>query len=251
MTALTTPVSPVGVAQPGSSAHAAVRHPRSVQTPDPSDPTAQDPAQDPADDPAERMARWLGGLVDYLSDEGMLRLERDEQGRARWVDPATGDVLDAVRLGDLERQLRQHGEDPAHAVPVPLVQAAHLARVRRRLLDSEWCTYETLAERRGASVEATRFAVTRAVNEHRLLAVPTELALLVPSFQLDGRGEPRADLAPLLEPLLAAGTDPWRVWGWLTQPAALLGGQVPAEAAADPETAQVAAHAARRLAAAG
>ena len=51
MTALTTPVSPVGVAQPGSSAHAAVRHPRSVQTPDPSDPTAQDPAQDPADDP--------------------------------------------------------------------------------------------------------------------------------------------------------------------------------------------------------
>ncbi len=252
MTALTTPASPVGVAPPGSSAHAAVRHPGSVQTPDPSDPS--DPtAQDPADDPAERMARWLGGLglVDYLSDEGMLRLERDEQGRARWVDPATGDVLDAVRLGDLERQLRQHGEDPAHAVPVPLVQAAHLARVRRRLLDSEWCTYETLAERRGASVEATRFAVTRAVNEHRLLAVPTELALLVPSFQLDGRGEPRADLAPLLEPLLAAGTDPWRVWGWLTQPAALLGGQVPAEAAADPETAQVAAHAARRLAAAG
>ena len=44
---------------------------------------------------------------------------------------------------------------------------------------------------------------------------------------------------------------PWRGWGWVTQPAALLGGQVPAEAAADPETAQVAAHAARRLAAAG
>ena len=104
---------------------------------------------------------------------------------------------------------------------------------------------------RGASVEATRFAVTRAVNEHRLLAVPTELALLVPAFQLDDAGEPRADLAPLIEPLLAAGTDPWRVWGWLTQPAALLGGQVPAEAAADPETAEVAAHAARRLAAAG
>ncbi len=68
----------------------------------------------------------------------------------------------------------------------------------------------------------------------------------------ESRRLPRwSEIAPLLEPLLAAGTDPWRVWGWLTQPAALLGGQVPAEAAADPETAQVAAHAARRLAAAG
>ena len=253
MTVLTTPGSPVRVAlareAPGSCPARAVRHPGAVHTPDPS----VDPAGDPAGDPAERMAQWLGslGLVDYLAEAGMLRLERDDDGRARWVDPATGDVLDAVRLGDLERQLRQHGEEPAHAVPVPLVQAAHLARVRRRLLDSEWCTYETLAERRGASVEATRFAVTRAVNEHRLLAVPTELALLVPAFQLDDAGEPRADLAPLVEPLLAAGTDPWRVWGWLTQPAALLGGQVPAEAAADPETAEVAAHAARRLAAAG
>ena len=244
MTVLTTPASPVRVARareaPGSCPAGAVRHPGAVDTHDPS----VDPAGDPAADPAERMAQWLGslGLVDYLAEAGMLRLERDDDGRARWVDPATGDVLDAVRLGDLERQLRQHGEEPAHAVPVPLVQAAHLARVRRRLLDSEWCTYETLAERRGASVEATRFAVTRAVNEHRLLAVPTELALLVPAFQLDDAGEPRADLAPLVEPLLAAGTDPWRVWGWLTQPAALLGG---------PETAEVAAHAARRLAAAG
>ena len=159
---------------------------------------------------AERLASWLGalGLVDYLSEAAMLRLERDEDGRARWVDPATGQVLTEQRLEELERQLRQQGEEPAHAVPVPLVQAAHLARVRRRLLDSEWCTYETLAERRGASVEATRFAVTRAVNEHRLLAVPTELALLVPAFQLDDAGEPRADLAPLIEPLLAAGTDP-------------------------------------------
>ncbi len=253
MTVLTTPASPVRVARdreaPGSCPAGAVRHPGAVDTPDPS----VDPTADPAGDPAERMAQWLGslGLVDYLAEAGMLRLERGDDGRARWVDPATGDVLDAARLGDLERQLRQHGEEPVHAVPVPLVQAAHLARVRRRLLDSEWCTYETLAERRSASVEATRFAVTRAVNEHRLLAVPTELALLVPAFQLDDAGEPRVDLAPLIEPLLAAGTDPWRVWGWLTQPAALLGGQVPAEAAADPESAAIAAHAARRLAAAG
>ena len=39
----------------------------------------------------------------------------------------------------------------------------------------------------------------------------------------------------MLEPLLAAGVDPWRAWIWLTSPAALLGGAVPHEAARDPE----------------
>ena len=36
--------------------------------------------------------------------------------------------------------------------------------------------------------------------------------------------------------------------GWLTQPAALLGGQVPHEAAQDPEEAAIVRHAAVRLA---
>lgn len=199
---------------------------------------------------AERLATWLGslGLVDYLAEAGMLRLERDEAGRARWVDPATRQVLTETRLDELEAQLRAHGDEPEHAVPVALVQARHLARVRRTLLDSEWFTYETLAERRGESVESTRFAVTRALNEHRLLGVPTDLALLVPAFQLDEAASTRPELLPLLEPLLSSRTDPWRVWGWLTHPAALLGGLVPADAAADPDTAEDAAAAARALA---
>ena len=70
----------------------------------------------------------------------------------------------------------------------------------------------------------------------------------MPAFQLTADGEPRPDLAPVLEPLLAARMDPWRAWAWLTQPAALLGGQVPERAAADPETADLAAVAAARLA---
>lgn len=203
-----------------------------------------------ADDTAERLATWLGGLglVEHLAESGMLRLERDDTGRARWLDARSGEELDADRLAQVEALFRAHGDDPTHGVPVPLVQAAHLARVRRELLDSDWLTYETLAERRGESTDATRFAVTRAVNEHRLLAVPTDLALLVPAFQLDDAGAVRPELLPLLEPLLAAGTDPWRVWGWLTRPAALLGGEVPARAAADPETAPDAAAAARALA---
>lgn len=206
---------------------------------------------DARDSTAERLAQWLGelGLVEHLEQSGMLRLERDASGRARWLDAGSGEWLDADRLAQVEALFRAHGDDPAHGVPVPLVQAAHLARVRRELLDSAWLTYDSLAELRGASVEATRFAVTRAINEHRLLAVPTDLALLVPAFQLDETGSTRPELLPLLEPLLAAGTDPWRVWGWLTRPAALLGGLVPAEAAADPETAEDAAVAAAALAA--
>lgn len=203
------------------------------------------------DSTGERLAAWLGslGLLDYLADAGILVLTRDAEGRPVWTDPGTGDRLDEVRLGDLERQLRQQGDDPRHGVPVPLVQAAHLARVRRDLLDSDWYTYESLADLRGTSVDATRFAVTRAAAEHRLLVVETELAMLVPAFQLTDAGDPRPELAPLLEPLLAARTDPWRTWGWLVQPAALLGGEVPARAALDPDLAPSAAHAARRMAA--
>lgn len=209
-----------------------------------------DPAgSDGAAGTAERLATWLAslGLVEHLAESGMLRLERDASGAARWVDIGSGEELDEDRLLQVERLLRSHGEEPQHAVPVPLVQAAHLARVRRELLDSEWFTYDTLAEVRGASVEATRFAVTRAIAEHRLLGVPTELALLVPAFQLDAAGEPRPELAGLLSPLLAGGVDPWRVWGWLTRPAALLGGLVPLDAACDPASAGDAVAAAEAL----
>ncbi len=52
----------------------------------------------------------------------------------------------------------------------------------------------------------------------------------------------------MLEPLLVASIDPWRVWAWLTTPAGLLGGQVPHEAARDPEEAPLVRHAAVRLA---
>ena len=52
----------------------------------------------------------------------------------------------------------------------------------------------------------------------------------------------------MLEPLLAAGVDPWRAWIWLTTPAALLGGAVPHEAARDPEELPIVQHAAVALA---
>ncbi len=185
---------------------------------------------------ADRLARWLGelGLVEYLEEAGLLRLMRGHDGAAHWSRPATGEPMGEGELADLERQLRSHGEDPAHGVPVALLQAARLARVRRTLLDSAWFTYDSLADARGATEQATRFAVTRAVNERRLLAVPTDLATLIPAFQLDAAAEPRADLADVLDPLLAHRADPWRIWGWLTQPAGLLSGEIPEQVAADP-----------------
>jgi hypothetical protein len=198
----------------------------------------------------ERLASWLEGLdlAAHLAAAGLPTFERDEQGRAAWRDPATGGPMTLDRLEELDRVLHSEGSEPEHAVPVALVLIARQVRLRDQLLATRWFTYETLAELRGASLEATRFAVHKAAQTHRLLVVATEERTLVPAFQLTAEGEARPDLVAVLEPLLAARMDPWRVWAWLTQPAALLGGQVPEQAAADPATADLAAHAAVRLA---
>lgn len=198
----------------------------------------------------EQLASWLDelGLTQHLSAAGLPTLERDAQGRAAWTDPRSGEPLSTDQLEQLDRLLRNEGSDPRHAVPVSLVQIARQARLRNELLAGEWFTYETLAVVRGASVDATRFAVHKAAATHRLLVVvdPAGRAL-VPAFQLTAEGEVRPDLGPTLEPLLAAGMDPWRAWVWLTQPAALLGGLVPERAASDPATADLVLHAAVRL----
>lgn len=215
------------------------------------------PAEDPHDastpgseDLGERLAAWLEelDLVPHLSAAGLPTFRRDDEGRARWIDPGTRLPLSGDQLRQLDRLLHSEGSEPEHAVPVPLLLIARQARLRAELLASPWFTYETLAERRGTSLESTRFAVHKAANEHRLLVVAAEERRLVPAFQLDGGGEVRAELLPVLEPLLAAGMDPWRVWAWLTQPAALLGGEVPERVAARPEDTGLAAYAAARLA---
>lgn len=193
-------------------------------------------------DDGERLARWLEdlGLAGHLAEAGLPTFTRDAAGRAVWSDPD--------RLDELDRLLHSVGSEPEHAVPVGLVVIARQARLRTELLATPWFTYDTLAAVRGASVDATRYAVHKAAQGHRLLVVPVEERVVVPAFQLTAAGEPRPDLAPVLEPLLAAGMDPWRAWAWLTQPAALTLGQVPERAAADPETADLVRHAAVRLA---
>ena len=198
----------------------------------------------------ERLAAWVEELelVPHLAEAGLPTMARDDDARAVWTDPLTGRPLTLEQLQDVDRLLRSEGSEPEHAVPVSLVLLKRHARLRVELLASPWFTYETLAEVRGASVEATRFAVHKAASTHRLLVVPADELRLVPAFQLTAEGELRPDIAPLLEPLLAARMDPWRAWAWLTQPAALLSGLVPERAAADPGTAGLAVHAAVRLA---
>lgn len=215
-----------------------------------------EPPSDGTDPLSERLATWIEslGLAEHLAAAGLPTFTRvgdddeSENRPARWTDPVTGLPLDADQLHQLDRLLHSEGSEPEHAVPVPLLLIARQARVRQELLADSWLTYDTLAAVRGASVNATRFAVHKAQESHRLLVVPTESGTVVPGFQLTDAGELRPELAPVLQPLLAAGMDPWRVWAWLTRPAGLLGGQVPEQLAADPAEADLVRHAAARLA---
>ena len=173
---------------------------------------------------------------------------RDGPGRAVWTDPGTRQPLSGDQLEQLDRLLHSEGSEPEHAVPVPLLVIARQARLRSELLASPWHTYETLASVaappwRPPGSRCTRPATSTGCSSWR----PTRARWCRPSSST-ARGEVRAELLPVLEPLLAAGMDPWRVWAWLTQPAALLSGQVPERAAADPEDAEVVVHAAVRLA---
>lgn len=184
----------------------------------------------------DRLAEWLEGLglADQLGAAGLPTFTRDAAGHAVWTD--------SDRLAELERVLRSVGDEPAHAVPVGLVVLARQARLRTQLLATMWHTYESLAELRGTSVDATRFAVHKGASEHRLLVVPVEERAVVPAFQLGTDGELRPELAPVLRPLLAARMDPWRAWAWLTQPAALTLGEPPERAAmSDPALVRTAA----------
>lgn len=200
--------------------------------------------------PGPRLAAWLEqlGLADQLGPAGLPTFERDLGGAVRWRDPGTGAPLTPDQVADLDRVLHQDGDEPAHAVPLALVQLRRRAQVRAALLASPWHTYASLAEVRGGSENAARFAVHKAAERNALLVVAHDGATIVPAFQLTDDGELRDELAPVLEPLLAARMDPWQVWAWLTQPAGLLGGQVPHEAARDPEEAAIVRHAAVRLA---
>ncbi|GAA1476809.1 hypothetical protein GCM10009623_12550 [Nocardioides aestuarii] len=197
-----------------------------------------------------RLAAWLEdlGLAGQLEAAGLPTYVRRADGSVTWTEPGSDAPVSCERLEQLDALLHAEGDDPSHAVPVGLVALRRQARVRAALLDGGWLSYAGVGERRGVSENAARFAVHRAHERHALLLVQDEGRTLVPVFQLDENGEVRPELLAVLEPLLAAGTDPWLVWSWLTTPAALLGGAVPHEAARDADERPLVEHAAVRLA---
>ncbi len=199
---------------------------------------------------AERLAAWLEelGLAGQLEAAGLPSFVRRDDGSVLWTEPGGDTPVSAERLAQLDDLLHSEGDDPAHAVPVGLVALRRQAAVRRALLDGGWLSYAEVGARRGVSEDAARFAVHRAAQRHALLLVQHEGRTLVPAFQLDAAGEVRTELLGVLEPLLAAGSDPWFVWTWLTTPAGLLGGLVPHEAARDVSELPLVQHAAVRLA---
>ena len=203
----------------------------------------------PGDDLAGRLAAWLEGLglADQLAAAGLPTYERDTDGVVQWRE-RTGEPLGPDRLAELDRMLRSEGDDPSHAVPIGLVRLRRESRVRADLLAGGWRSYAEVGLMRGVSENAARFALHKAGEPRTVLLVQHEGVTLVPAFQLDDRGEVRDELLAVLEPLLAAGVDPWRAWIWLTTPAALLGGAVPHEAARDAEELPVVQHAAVALA---
>lgn len=70
----------------------------------------------------------------------------------------------------------------------------------------------------------------------RLLAVTTPGGPVYPSFQFTEDGELVPELAEHVRTLQDAGLGPWQTWAWMTTPATLLSGNVPATAlATEPE----------------
>lgn len=199
---------------------------------------------------ATRLADWIDelGLAPHLNEAGLPGFTRDEAGVPHWTEVGGEEPLSGTRLAELDAALRSQGDDPAHAVPVALLLLARKARLRRELLATPAFTYEHLAQVRGSSVNATRFWVHKQAEQHHLLTVSSGEHLLVPAFQLTASGDVRPELVPVLEPLLASGADAWDTWIWLTQPAGLLGGDVPERLVTDPEEAPLVVHAATRLA---
>ncbi len=206
----------------------------------------------------ERLARWIEdlGLAGQLKEAGLPTMVRDCHGQAIWRDPGNGEPLTLDQLAELDHLLHDQGDEPRHGVPVALVQLRRRARLRADLLASPSFDYESLAALRGTTAAATRFAVHKASGAGELLVVAGDATAsgeptsIIPGFQLDAQGTIRSELVPILQALAGPAADGWAIWAWLTHPAALLGGAIPAELVKDPAEAPLVRFAATKLAAA-
>lgn len=122
---------------------------------------------------------------------------------------------------------------------IPLVsdasqrQLQRSAALRKRLLQENGAvTYASLAELREDKESSVRTWVSRERRRNELFTVKLKGQTLIPSVQLTESGKVNPLIAELVRPLLQAGLDSWSLWAWLTSPAGLLSGEIPAEVAA-------------------
>ena len=73
--------------------------------------------------------------------------------------------------------------------------------------------------------------LARRQAERTVLAVKHEGRTLLPAFQLDGSGDVRPELRPLLRVLADGGVGGWEAWTWLTSGSSLLSGHAPEDVA--------------------
>jgi hypothetical protein len=122
-----------------------------------------------------------------------------------------------------------------HVSLVPSATVAQMQRLathRNALLATPLFTHESLRQLRGdAGDSATRTWLARRRAAHSLFTITHNGKALIPAFQLDEHGEPRAELQPILATLIQAGIAGWALWTWLTSPTSLLSGGVPEQLA--------------------
>jgi hypothetical protein len=117
--------------------------------------------------------------------------------------------------------------------PATLAQAQRLADHRGALLATPVLTHATLCKLRGDTRESsTRTWLSRRKDAHELFTVSHNGRTLIPAFQINDDGAPRAELQPVLAALAEAGAQGWPLWTWLTSPTSLLSGAVPERLAA-------------------
>lgn len=128
--------------------------------------------------------------------------------------------------------------DHAYIDDIPLIseatqkQAKRTAKARVRLIQDEGvASYKDLAGMRGTSEGGARSWVNRLRRDNLIFSVDATGRSLVPLVQLSPDGQlDRLISEHLVKPLLSAGMEPWSLWSWLTSPAGLLSGEIPAEA---------------------
>ncbi|KAA1376400.1 hypothetical protein [Aeromicrobium fastidiosum] len=98
--------------------------------------------------------------------------------------------------------------------------------LQARLLESGVLDLETLrSQRRDPNTAAT--ADWARTQGSAVLVLADAAGPVYPTFQFTDTGDLRPELAPHVAVLQDAGLSPWLVWAWLTEPVALLSGDVP------------------------